>query len=196
MLFCFRDYCLKNHFPLVVINLSHMKSLLLAFIAVFQFVAVLSGQQLYPSVIASEGGNGHAAGIQLEYTLGELATGGMTGQPASYTEGFHQPLIIIKPIDLNANPEGTSDINTDQFFITITPNPASSEITIHFQADAPKQIAFQLRDAHGSLLIQHRTDTGGGDAHLDLSSLAPGLYFIQCTAADIRFNSVFKIIKI
>jgi hypothetical protein len=173
-----------------------MKSLPLLCIAVFQFITAMSGQQLSPSVIASDGGTGHAAGIQLEYTLGELAIDGLTGQPSSYTEGFHQPLIVVKPIDLNSESEITSDINEDQSFITVTPNPASSEITIHFQAEKPMQIAFQVRDAHGSLLIQHQADTRDGNAHLDLSDLAPGLYFIQCTAIDSRYNSVFKIIKI
>lgn len=167
-----------------------MKSLLLPVVAVFLFVPVLSGQQLSPSVIASEGGIGYAAGIRLEYTLGELAIDGVSGQSASYTEGFHQPLLVSRQIDLNAT------IEENQPLMTVTPNPTSSAIMIHFPTGAPELIAIQLHDAQGNLLIDQKADARDGDVQLDLTNLAPGLYFIQCTAIDTRFNTVFKIMKI
>lgn len=173
-----------------------MKSPLLLFIGVFQYVAVLSGQQLSPSVIASEGGIGHAAGIRLEYTLGELAIDGLAGQSASYTEGFHQPLMVGRQVDLNSTLNENPDSHEKQPFMTVTPNPTSSEIMIHFQAGKPEQIAIQLRNAYGNLLIDQKADARDGDVQLDLTNLAPGLYFIQCTAIDTRFNAVFKIMKI
>ena len=50
-------------------------------ITLIAVLSPLSAQQLSPVVLSSNGGTDSAKGVQLEWTLGELATRGVTGQP-------------------------------------------------------------------------------------------------------------------
>lgn len=165
----------------------------------FIYIAVLMGiyiplpaQQFSPAVIASDGGTGKAGGIQLEYTLGEVAIQGRTGLSSSYTEGFHQPVLLVDEINVAALPGSKEEIPS----ISIRPNPVSTSLNIHFSSAPPVLISFALSDAHGQPLIKKEINTYDGDMTLDMSSHAPGLYLIQLLSADGRISSVFKIIKI
>lgn len=173
-----------------------MKYWLRAPVYVLLFPSGLTAQAVSPSVIASDGGSGTAGGVQIDYTLGELAVDGLTGQPLSMTEGFHQPILQVEIIEGSPSvPDHDADSPAKQT-ITITPNPVAAELTITFSAEAPGAVGLDVFDANGILISQHKLDPANGDIQLDMSPYAAGLYFFQFTSADPRSASTYKIVKI
>ena len=155
----------------------------------------LSAQQLSPAVIASHGGTSRGAGIQLEWTLGEAAIGSLSGQERNYTEGFHQPIVLIEKVDFDQ--EKVHSTNDDpQSGITVSPNPVSSDLTIHFDGTTHQLFDCQVLDANGNPQLQKTLRTNEGDITLDLSGLIPGLFFIRFIATDHGDITVFKLAKI
>ena len=156
----------------------------------------LSGQQLSPSVIASDGGIGSGAGIILEYTLGEVAIEGLVGQPVSLTEGFHQPYLRIEKVEGYEGTVQPDSSNSAEAWITLAPNPVSEELFIKFSQPLPAKVTVQVRDIHGIVLLQK--EVGPDDRHpvLDLSDLLPGIYFVQWHAPGQDIRGLYKISKI
>ena len=160
------------------------------------FSSALSAQQLTPAVLASNGGTSVAAGIQLDWTLGEAAIGGLSGQERNYTEGFHQPIILIEKVDFDEPEANHSNYDVPRSGITVSPNPVSSDLTIHFDGTAHEFFDCQVLDANGNPQLHKSLRTNEGDIVLDLSGLIPGLFFIRFIATDDGAITVFKLAKI
>jgi hypothetical protein len=153
-------------------------------------------QQITPSVITPNGGTGQAAGIQLEWTLGEPAVSGTTGQALSGTEGFHQPLLTVQRVETSDTDIEGPGTEASTSSITIAPNPVTSELTIRFSRVTSEQITCTLLGADGSAVLRQEIDPQLGDAQLDLSGIASGYYILQLHAADGTVYPVFRISKI
>ena len=156
----------------------------------------LSAQQLAPAVLASNGGTGMAAGLQLDWTLGELAVEGLSGQKRNFTEGFHQPIIVLQKTDITAPEFSRREKQEGISGITVSPNPVSSDLMIHFGDTKQSTITCQVLDANGNAQLRQSFQTAHGDVHLDLSGLTPGLFFIRFIDAEDGATTVFKLAKI
>lgn len=177
-------------------NPINMKNWLIPFFCGFSFIHHLSSQQLSPVVLSSNGGVGTSGNVQLEWTLGELAVEGLTGQPRSYTEGFHQPTLLVEQVQTVYPPIRTDSDHDHQALITISPNPVARELTIRFDSNTEEQFYCLLRDANGGLLSNRTLHTQDGNADIDVADLAAGLYFIHLIATDDGAVTVFKVVKI
>lgn len=177
-------------------NPINMKNWLIPFFCGFSFIHHLSSQQLSPVVLSSNGGVGTSGNMQLEWTLGELAVEGLTGQPKSYTEGFHQPTLLVEQVEMVYPPIRPDSDHEKQTLITISPNPVATELTIRFVSDTEEQLYCQVRDANGALLSDRKLNTQDGNTQIDVTDLAPGLYFIHFIATDDGTVTVFKVVKI
>jgi hypothetical protein len=173
-----------------------MKNWLILLFSVCCFIQPLSSQYVSPEVVSSNGGTGTAAGIQLEWTLGEPAIEGRTGQQQSFTEGFHQPVILVEQVALTSSHIGTRSEHEHLSWISVSPNPVATELTIRFVSDTGEQYYCQVRDANGALISQRTLNTLDGNAEMDVADLAAGLYFLHFIAADDGEVSVFKVVKI
>ena len=173
-----------------------MKHWLITLCCVCGFALALSAQQLSPEVLASNGGTSLAPGIQLDWTLGEAAIGGLSGQDKSYTEGFHQPIILLEKIDYTEPEVDPSTKDAPRTGITVSPNPVSSDLTIHFDGTTHELFDCQVLDANGNPQLHKSLRTNEGDVVLDLSGLIPGLFFIRFIATDDGAITVFKLAKI
>lgn len=171
-----------------------MKNWLIPFFCVFSFFHHITSQQLTPVVLSSNGGSNTSENMQLDWTLGELAVEGLTGQPRSYTEGFHQPTILVEQVETAYPPTGSD--HEKQILITLSPNPVATELTIQFVSNTEEQLYCHVRDANGALLSEKTLNTLDGNSKIDVTDLAAGLYFIHFTAADDGAVTVFKIVKI
>jgi hypothetical protein len=176
--------------------MDQTKALLFLIFAVYINFSSLSAQTVSQTVIASDGGSGAGAGVRLDYTLGEMAVDGLTGQAISITEGFHQPFLRIENVDSSPSSQGTSITKESESIITLTPNPVKSELTVKFDPQAPESIALDVRDANGILVLQKQFDPLNGDTPLDVSGFLPGVYYFQFASPDQRIQSTFKISKI
>lgn len=74
--------------------------------------------------------------------------------------------------------------------VTIAPNPAETEFTVSWSAEEVRSI--ELVDAMGNVLIQEVTS--GDSQSLNVSSLAPGVYFVRLISGNgISVQSVQKL---
>lgn len=173
-----------------------MKNWLIPFFCGFCLFNQLFSQQLTPAVLSSNGGVGISGNIQLEWTLGELAVEGVTGQPRSYTEGFHQPTLLVEQVEVvYPTIKNGSDLAT-QTLITISPNPVATKLTIRFVPGTEERFHCQVRDANGAMLSERTLNTRDGNTEIDVTDLVPGLYFIHFIADDDGAVTVFKVVKI
>jgi hypothetical protein len=82
----------------------------------------------------------------------------------------------------------TSILKTiDNRSFPIFPNPSTKKITV----EIPQKSTMELVDIHGKLILKQILQKG--NAYIDMSMLAKGIYFIKLYNADK--NDVFKILK-
>jgi len=181
------------HFDL---NNDQMKVLLFLLCAIPICLSGLEAQSVSQSVIASDGGSGKGAGVQLDYTLGELAVDRLTGQQVSMTEGFHQPFLMVEPVEGDPSVTGGSKSIEPEPIISLTPNPVATELMVKFAQPAPKTITLDVRDANGIRVLQKQLEPIHGDSPIDVSGFLPGVYYFHFTSAGQHIQSTYKISKI
>lgn len=172
-----------------------MKSKLILVVAILTATMSLA-QQATPSILASNGGTGQADGLQLDWTLGEIAISGSSGNTLSCTEGFHQPFLAvqrIEPADIGLD---LAAAQAEPPWISVAPNPVTSELKIQFSQVASEMLICTLLRSDGSVMLRKELDPQLGDAALDLSGMASGYYILQFHAADGAQYPVFRISKI
>lgn len=150
-------------------------------------------QQLTPSIISAGGGTDRVSALQLDWTLGEQSVETYSGHAQIYTEGFHQPVILIESI-LAKDEIPSSAANSEH--VTVAPNPFSSGLDIGLDLDAEKTIQIQLHHIDGTLLLQQKMMIQNGYVQLELEHIAQGLYVLQVIATDGSLARTFKISKI
>lgn len=68
---------------------------------------------------------------------------------------------------------------------TVSPNPVTDHVVIHFKNQTTSNI--QVLDSSGSMVLRHRTEEG---SRIDLSYLSPGIYIVKANGLGAQ-----KIIK-
>ena len=140
-----------------------------------------------PAVMANASGESKSQNIILQWTLGEMAIQTIHTQDRLYTEGFHQPTIIVKPI---------YPLSKAKLEVAISPNPTSSSIQITFYSLPLTDIHMELIDIKGSSLIHLTHKAGNIKAEMDLQHLNPGIYFLKMRTTDHQLSTTSKIIKL
>ena len=81
-----------------------------------------------------------------------------------------------------------------QIFSTY-PNPVMDELKIDLLGYEGKELVFRLADVNGKTMLtkKYRSESGNETTALDLSRLAPGMYFLHCT--DGKRNWVREVVK-
>jgi hypothetical protein len=149
-------------------------------------------------VIAAAGGTGTLGNISLEWTLGDLSTQSVIGGHTMYTEGFHQPTLIVKIIEKEIQ---SAPLDSDAWTetapnIKVYPNPVGSELNVVL--DGVKDIEFraQLIDVNGKLIMQKIANTRDQTMQFDMSQHANGLYVLHFVSIDGVIIKAFEIVKI
>ena len=124
----------------------------------------LSAQSVTPSVLASSGGSGEAGGMELDWTLGELAVASLNNGGQLLTQGFHQPLL---------NSVGTFD-GKPEIGMQVFPNPTAGFLTISYEKDL--KLLARLYAINGAQITEHTLTSG--DNTLPLGDLPDGSYVL------------------
>lgn len=79
--------------------------------------------------------------------------------------------------------------------LSIYPNPATNQLTLLCVAAAAGQTDLNIIDVTGSIVRKHKIklDSGNNNIRLDISSLAPGMYFLKMT--NSKGNLMEKFVK-
>ena len=176
-------YFLKN----IAMMIKGILFIRLCFLLVLLCCLVDSQAQHDPAVMANASGESKSQNIILQWTLGEMAIQTIHTQDRLYTEGFHQPTIIAKPI---------YPLSKAKLEVAISPNPTSSSIQITFYSLPLADIHMELIDIKGSSLIRLTHKAGNLSAEMDLQHLNSGMYFLKMRTTDHQFSTTSKIIKL
>src|SRR5665647_2756028 len=96
------------------LNLIIMKIKMALFSVIIGISLNAAAQENFRSVISAAGGVDKSDNIELEWTLGEVATETLTNVNSLYTQGFHQPVLSVEKIKLK--PQAVSAIKNISIF--------------------------------------------------------------------------------
>ena len=106
-----------------------MKKKILLVITCFTVGPGAFAQSLSPTVIAPAGSSENGKNLTLNWTLGEPAIQTLETSNELLTEGFHQPLLIIKEVL-----EASQLLLSGQINVSVGPNPTAS--ILHIKIDS------------------------------------------------------------
>lgn len=135
----------------------------------------MGAQQLSPTVIASACENSRASFIQLEWTLGENAVLGGTVAGSAYTEGFHQPLLVLhRPGRISQSVIPAPDISLS---VMLAPNPVQSVLGVQVRSEKNQTLEISLTDMLGNGIWKQKINPPAS-AVFNLSGRSAGIYLL------------------
>ncbi len=152
-------------------------------------IIMARSQQLSPSVLAAEGGINNAAGISLEWTLGETLVESLSTSNRLYTQGFHQPLLLVKkkPVAVEQTPTG--------YGITVAPNPVRSYLTATITSATVEKMFLSLIDFTGRVIPIQAVYGKLSTVKINMSAMMAGIYLLEIRNVSGKLINTFKIIK-
>ena len=162
------------------------KNLFLLLSGLFTALLVQS-QQLSPSVLAADGGISKAAGISLEWTLGETNTESLSATDRLYTQGFHQPILLAKIFPAAEQP-------VTGYLITVAPNPVLSVLSATIASPNDEKVILTLIDFTGRRFPVKTANGKFSTVNVDMSGMISGIYLLEIHNASGQLIKTFKII--
>jgi hypothetical protein len=145
-------------------------------------------QQLNPSVMAADGGISKAAGISLEWTLGETFVESISTTDRLYTQGFHQPVLFAKNFPVAEQP-------VLGYVITVAPNPVESVLTAIIASPTNEKIYLTLIDFTGRRFSVPTAYGKFSTVKMDMSGKISGIYLLEIRNVSGQLIKTYKIIK-
>ena len=155
------------------------------------FSVITLAQSPDPAVLASAGGISSNGKMSLEWTLGETSISTISYGENLFTEGFHQPIILISP---NKKPELVTATIKD-LSITIAPNPVMSLLTVQFSGNRESVYTLSLFNASGKLLLSKAQLAKSNISTLAMDQMPAGIYFLRINNSK-EIIKTFKVIKL
>jgi hypothetical protein len=145
----------------------------------------LLAQSLDRQVAAAAGSTALAAGIQIDYTIGEPVIAPLTGSGLLLTEGFQQPFTFVLPA------------NAVIPFFAMYPNPTPANTILHFALPAAGNLLVVVYNAIGQRVMMNSLHFPAGETQYILKTalLIPGTYFVKIVL-DGYGTSTKKLIKV
>ena len=167
-----------------------MRCKILLFLILLPCFSLTWGQvQLNPTVISSAGGYTETGGINLAWTLGELAVSTLSTTDMILTQGFQQPFLLDIG-DAIDDPEFNWSVNA-------YPNPVTDVLNLRFNIDKTMDLQLELYDITGKKLIIKTLPSimPGGRETLDFSGFRDGIYILKITSEKQKVRKIYKIQK-
>jgi hypothetical protein len=140
------------------------------------------------SVISAGGDISRSTNLILEWTLGEPSIESVSTSSSLYTQGFHQPLLKVQPVNYVAN-------NSTKNVFHVFPNPATTVLNIQLDYAAKEPLLVSLLNVNGSVLLNSSFPQKAIAAKLDVSRFPHGTYLLRITNQEGSIHSEFKVIK-
>jgi len=166
-----------------------MKKIFILFLSGLCAGSTVRSQQLSPSIIAAAGGINKAAGISLEWTLGEPIIESLSTADRLYTQGFHQPVLLARNFQVNKEQLLTG------YQVTVAPNPVQSLLTATILSPKDEKMFVTLIDFTGRRYGVQTVTGKAGMATIDMSGMIAGMYLLEVRNTGGQLIRSFKIIK-
>ena len=111
------------------------------------------------------------------------------------TSGEELFKLSIKPID---HPSGVSDLNKQQYQVSISPNPCHEALTILNNIEKEASLLYQLIDSKGSVILStaiKQYSKGKHQENIELNNISNGMYFFQMKDGNGHLLYSEKVIK-
>jgi hypothetical protein len=164
------------------------KALPLVILFVF-LTAWARSQQLNPSILASDGGISNAAGISLEWTLGETMIESLSTADRLYTQGFHQPVLFAKGVTAPIEPV------VSRYIISVAPNPVESLLKATITSAGNEKFSLSLIDFTGRRYSVPSAYGKSSTVYVDMSAMTSGIYLLEIRNELNKVIQVFKVFK-
>lgn len=162
---------------------------MLGLILTFMVVA----QQPPTQIVASAGGTHSNQALTLEWTLGEIAVATIQHQNFALSQGYHQPLLSVKPV---AEAEIADNQGDKESNFTVYPNPVQSILEV-----AVKTVEFDgayrlvLSNAQGKILDHFIFSDATSNMKIDMTPYQAGSFMLNIFDQQGIRSDAFQIIK-
>ncbi len=150
-------------------------------------------QDVKQNVIASAGGIAKTYSISFEWTLGEFAVESIVTAKNLYTQGFHQPLLMVKSINSPPKPE-LADVSSG-YRVLLAPNPAQSFVNVYIGAKKDEKFSLSLFDMSGKKIGSKEVSGNDLSVRFEMGGFASSIYLMQVQNDAGTMLRTFKILK-
>jgi len=161
-----------------------MKKIIFSFSCILT-VAWAQGQTIERAVISSAGAHVEQGLIMLSYTTAQTATETVSSTGNLLTQGFQQPEDMFTPVN---------EIKTDDYAITVYPNPAFNEIHINIKSNISGSYRVTVFNLLGAVVRGEYNFDSNTDNTIGLQGLESGTYMVRVTNSDQ--SRVLRVLKI
>lgn len=144
-------------------------------------------QQLERDVLSSAGNVSKSNSMQLDWTLGEPCIETMSSTNGMYTQGFHQPIVVITKETI---------VKGTKMKIIAAPNPVSTKLKVSFEAEKEESLILSVRDAAGRTILTRNVRTTDRGIEINMSGLSQGLYILNVQNQQGVMLDNIKLVKV
>ena len=145
-------------------------------------------QSLSPSVVAVSGGTIRTQTMTLDWTLGESVVETATTPDRLYTQGFHQPTLLVS--------EQPNLVDADAGYqFTVAPNPVASYLKIDITAPESSPLQLLMTDLLGRQYNLPVVPASTKSTQIDMTLFPAGTYLLRIGKADGPLLKSYKIVK-
>jgi hypothetical protein len=146
-------------------------------------------QRLKPEVLANDGGTNKQGDVSLDWTLGEPAVETVKTIDKIYTQGFHQPTILLNKT--NTDPVVN---NSKGLKVVAAPNPVSTMLKVLVEGLTGEQFTMQLTDMSGKVLVT-QPFASPASLQINMSGYSSGMYILVIRNKSATIVNTIKIVK-
>ena len=169
------------------------KAIFFSLLVFFVFLNCFS-QELKQNVIAPAGGIDKTSSISFEWTLGEFAVETITATKNLYTQGFHQPILMVKSFHSPPKPESLNDI-LSAYKVLLAPNPVQSFVNIYIGSKENEKFSLTLYDMNGRKIISRLVTGNNLTVRIEMGTFSSGVYLMDVRNDAGTMIRTFKIVK-
>lgn len=163
-----------------------MKKLILVWLSCIGLLPYGFSQDQDMQVIASAGASYQGAGVQLDWTLGEVIIQTLETSTSMISQGFHQPntnLVSVQPLAIETGK------------LVIRPNPFKDEFQISLDLKSSHHGRLGLYDMTGNLVWTGAFEGITWQQSVSVPSLPSGQYVLMASLSDDSNLYTYPLIK-
>ena len=148
----------------------------------------LNAQTLSPDVLANAGQVSYTGNISLSWTLGEGFVSTLYYEDRILTQGFHQPLLQVMPVE--------NTFVANKMDIQVFPNPVTALLSVKLKADSDDELTLELLDLMGRRIFSRAVSFSDGEFDIEMNHLPASIYILRFSDSQgnrIQTHTVSKI---
>ena len=149
-------------------------------ILIFYMTSSLAQEAIIPA-----GGDGTGSGGSVAYSIGQILYTSSSGASAGLIHGVQQPYEITVVT-------GLDDFQDIGLNLSTYPNPVTDILILKVESLEWQDMNFQMYNSEGKIFMNNKLLNA--ETSIDMSNLAPGIYFLKVNM-DTDAVKTFKIIK-